>query len=58
MSGDFVHWRNLDTKRARKDTGLIIDVGRRVNPVVTPDEPDDVLAALAHDGISVPVGGM
>jgi hypothetical protein len=34
------YWANLDTKRPRKTAGFIIDVGRRVSPVVTPDDPE------------------
>lgn len=40
------YWANLDAKRPRKRAGFIIDVGRRVSPVVTPDEPDAFEAVL------------
>ncbi|MGH3502360.1 MAG: hypothetical protein ACRDQA_15950 [Nocardioidaceae bacterium] len=52
-SNDFVHWYNLDPHRAHKETGLIIDTGRPVKPVITPDDPDKVLAALTHHGVTV-----
>jgi hypothetical protein len=41
-SGDFVHWWNLDPRRPRKSVALVLDVGRRVQPVITPDDPDAV----------------
>lgn len=50
-SGDFIHWRNLDVRRPRKDTGLIIDTGHRIKPVITPDDPDEVIRVLSSHGI-------
>lgn len=50
-SGDFIHWRNLDLRRPRKDVGLIIDTGHRVKPVITPDDPDEVIRELAAHGV-------
>ncbi|HET9075602.1 MAG TPA: hypothetical protein VFN68_01605 [Acidimicrobiales bacterium] len=41
-SGDFVHWWNLDPKRPGKSTALVLDVGGRVRPTITPDDPDAV----------------
>lgn len=41
-SGDFVHWYNLDPTRTRKDVALVLDLGRRVKPTITPDDPDTV----------------
>jgi hypothetical protein len=38
-SGDFVHWWNLDPGRGRKKVALVLDVGGRVRPTITPDEP-------------------
>ncbi|MCM3883347.1 hypothetical protein [Frankia sp. R82] len=37
-SGDFIHWWNLDPNRLRKDVALVLDVGRRVYPTITPDD--------------------
>ena len=34
------YWANLDPGRPGKSTGLILDVGRRVKPFLTPDDPD------------------
>lgn len=41
-SGDFVHWWNLDTHRPKKNMALVIDVGGRVLPTITPDDPGAV----------------
>lgn len=45
-SGDFVHWWNLDPRRPGKSTALVIDVGRRVRPTITPDDPAAVATIL------------
>lgn len=45
-SGDFVHWWNLDPKRPTKSVALVLDVGKHVKPVITPDDPDAVEAIL------------
>ncbi len=39
-SGDFEHWANLDPQRPSKSVGFFLDVGRRVVPLLTPDDPD------------------
>ena len=39
-TGNPRYWANLDTKRPKKTAGFVIDVGRRVSPIVTPDRPD------------------
>ena len=41
-SGDFVHWWNLDPHRVSKRMALVIDIGQRVRPTITPDDPDAV----------------
>lgn len=41
-TGDFVHWWNLDLNRPKKDAALDINVGRRVHPTITPNDPDTV----------------
>jgi hypothetical protein len=41
-SGDFVHWWNFDGKRPHKTLALVIDVGGRVRPTITPDDPEAV----------------
>ena len=39
-------WYPRDTERPGKDVALLLDVGRRVKPVLTPDDPTLVLALL------------
>jgi hypothetical protein len=51
-SGDFVHWFNLDSSRPQKKAALMIDLGRRVVPVITPDEPYRLVEELATHGIT------
>ena len=36
------YWTNLDTQRPTKTEGLILDLGKRVKPFITPDDPDRV----------------
>lgn len=45
-SGDLRHWAPLDLHRPGKDIALILDLGRFVRPVVSPDDPDRVLTVL------------
>jgi hypothetical protein len=52
-SGDFRHWANLDPKRPQKSVGFFVDVGRRVIPFLTPDDPvafEKVVREHAHLG--------
>jgi hypothetical protein len=46
-SGDLLHWWNLDPRRPKKDIALVIDLGRRVSPAITPDDPWAVERILA-----------
>lgn len=41
------YWFNLDPTRPRKRVGFVLDLGRRVQPVLSPDDPDAFEAALA-----------
>jgi hypothetical protein len=52
-SGDFKHWLNLDVSRTRKTSALVIDLGRRVLPVITPDDTDRVVGVLRSHGVQV-----
>lgn len=45
-AGDPRHWFPLDMQRGHKQTLLILDVGRRVRPCITPDDPDTVIGLL------------
>jgi hypothetical protein len=40
------YWFPLDVGRPRKRTLVILDVGARVRPCITPDDPDRVLELL------------
>lgn len=40
------YWLPLDLRRARKHTLLVFDVGRRVKPCVSPEDPDRVIELL------------
>ncbi len=39
-------WANLDMARPGKDAGFALDLGGRIRPFVTPDDPDAFEAAL------------
>ena len=39
-TGNPRHWANLDRKRPKKKVAFVVDLGRRVSPIVTPDLPD------------------
>jgi hypothetical protein len=45
-SGDFIHWWNLDSHRTHKELALVLDVGHRVRPTITPDDPAAVAGIL------------
>jgi hypothetical protein len=47
-SGDFVHWWNLDPRRPKKELALVLDIGRRVYPTITPDDPTEVARILTE----------
>lgn len=47
-TGNFRYWASLDPGRPGKSTALIIDVGRRVKPFLTPDDPAAVARILAE----------
>jgi hypothetical protein len=56
-SSDFVHWFMYDPRRPRKQTAFVLDLGGWMKPVVTPDDPDAMAAALAGAGVAVGAGG-
>lgn len=47
-SGDFVHWYNLDRSRPKKETAIEINMGRRIIPTITPDDPEAVARIIAE----------
>ena len=52
-SPDLVHWFNQDFGRSSKKVALVVELGRRVKPVLTPDDPDGLVAALTAHGVRV-----
>ena len=49
----FRHWYNLDASRPGNETSLILDLGRFVRPVLTPDHPDRLVDVLREHGVDV-----
>ena len=47
------YWFPLDPGRTTKQTAFVIDVGTRVKPVVTPDDPVAFTSELKRCGIRV-----
>ncbi|MHB1539259.1 MAG: hypothetical protein ACYCUM_10640 [Solirubrobacteraceae bacterium] len=47
------YWAHLDPKRPLKGTGFVIDSGRLVEPLLTPQDPDGLEAALTAHGVPV-----
>jgi hypothetical protein len=45
-SGDFRHYLNFDPGRPRKKRALILDLGRFIRPVITPDDVTQVRAII------------
>jgi hypothetical protein len=45
-SGDFKHWAHVDPYRPHKQRGLIVDVGSRIQPLITPDDTGKVRAII------------
>jgi hypothetical protein len=39
-TGNPRYWANLDRKRPHKRAGFVVDLGRKISPIVTPDDPD------------------
>ncbi len=54
-SGDLSlhHWFNLDWHRPHQQVGLLLDLGQRTQPVITPDEPEQVVAVLREHGVQI-----
>ena len=47
-TGSLRHWANFDPQRPRKKVGFFLDLGGRVQPFVTPDDPDGFAAVLGR----------
>ena len=50
------YWANLDMKRTKKSEGLILDLGKRVKPYITPDDTDRLEALLRQEAGLGPAG--
>jgi hypothetical protein len=44
-------WFNLDWGRPHKRTAFLLDLGTRVKPVITPDDPQRLAAVLGSYGV-------
>ncbi len=58
-TGNFKYWASLDPKRPIKAVGFALDLGRAVQPFLTPDDPDAferVVRARASIGPAGAVG--
>ncbi len=48
------YWASLDPRRPSKRRGLVLDLGRAVRPLITPDDPNAVEACIrAHAGATI-----
>jgi hypothetical protein len=52
-TGDPRRWWNLDWGRRHKQIAFLIDLGKRVTPVITPDDPEALIRALRLHGVAV-----
>ena len=53
---NFRYWANLDMRRTRKSFGLILDLGKRVKPYITPDDTDALETLLREKAGLGPAG--
>ena len=47
-TGNWHYWANRDTRRPKKKAGFVVDLGRKVNPIITPDDPDAFESVLRY----------
>jgi hypothetical protein len=45
--------RDFDPHRPRKDVAVVLDLGERVKPVITPDDPGQLVELLRRHGVQV-----
>jgi hypothetical protein len=50
---DLRHWFNFDRRRPSKEVGFVLDLGSRMSPVITPDDPEELAAVLRRHAVSV-----
>lgn len=51
------YWANFDLDRPHKTVAFLVNVGKAVQPFVTPDDPDAFAAALREYGVEVTTAG-
>ena len=51
------YWASLDPHRPRKTTALVLDVGARIKPFLTPDDPGTVEAIIRERSVLGPATG-
>jgi hypothetical protein len=54
-TGNPRYWANLDRKRPKKKVGFVVDLGSKISPIVTPDEPD-LFESILRDRANLGVG--
>jgi hypothetical protein len=47
------YWASLDPGRPRKTTAFVLDLGRRIQPFLTPEDPDAVQRVLREHDVPV-----
>lgn len=47
-TGNLRYWASLDPSRGRKSLGLTLDLGKAVQPFITPDDADTVAEIIAN----------
>ncbi len=55
-SANMAYWANLDTKRASKAEGLVLDLGKPVKPFISPDDPETVETIIRERANLGPAG--
>ena len=50
------YWANLDMRRTRKSFGLVLDLGKKVKPYITPDDTDTLESLLREKAGLGPAG--
>ncbi len=54
-TGNPRYWANLDRKRPKRKVGFVIDLGRKISPIVTPDKPD-AFESMLRDRVNLAAG--
>jgi hypothetical protein len=58
-TGTLRTWANLDLNRPKKKFGFFLDIGKYLNPFITPDDPDAAEAVIRERaGLGPDTGGV